>query len=219
MKLWRREVEAETVLQVPTLGLGAALSLLPRHRPARVLDLGPANGQNVTFFSRFGCQLEIFDLYSSITDYRNQGFGSTSRTPSPVHAAVDSFLERAESREQQPGSESSFDLILAWDLLDYISGPEIAELFRGLRPHRRAGTRLLAFVSYRGPIPGRPRRYQIADEKSLAFDEGAGASRPCPGYKEPQLLKLLPGFEVESCYLMRHGVQEYVFLERGREGG
>lgn len=217
MKLWRKEAEAEARDQVPTLGLGTALSLLPRHRPARVLDLGPANGQNVAFFSEHGCQLEIFDLYSSITDYRNQGFGASSRSPSPVHAAVAAFLQRAEinAKSQDPAEDEAFDLILAWDLLDYISDQEIAELFVGLKPHRKSGTRLLAFVSYRGPIPSRPRRYQIADRKHLAFDDGAANGRPSPGYKEAQLLKLLPGFVVESCYLMRHGIQEYVFIEGG----
>ena len=211
MKLWRKEPEIEEISEIPTLGLGAALSFLPRHRPARVLDLGPACGQNVTFFSQLGCRLEIFDLYSSIADFRNHGFAATTRAPSPVGAALSSFLQRTNGDDRT----GTFDLILAWDLFDYISGQEIAELFEGLRPHREQGTRLLTFVSYRGPIPARPRRYRVTDHKKLTFDEPSAGLRPSPGYKEPQLLKLLTGFEVESCYLMRHGVQEYVFVERG----
>ncbi len=225
MKLWGNKPKPEPPVDVPeiaTLALDTALSLLPRHRPPRVLDLGPASGPNVSFFSQFGCQLEIIDLFAALSDHRARGT-AVPLGGSRIGAAVSELLERSEAGHQSGGDrivdESAsvprgYDLILAWDLLDYLEEREITELFRVLRPQRQVGTRMLALVSYRGPIPSRPRRFRVLDRTHLVIDDSAPSDRPSPVHKEPRLLKLMPGFVVESCYLMRHGIQEYLFVER-----
>jgi len=214
LRLWGKSplprTEEDDARTIPTLALAEALSRLPRHRPPRVLDLGTASGRNVDFFSRFGCRLEIFDLRTSITEFSLD----TASSPSRVKDAIDGFLARSNRADRTIDDdrvESGYDLILCWDLLDYIGETEIAELFRQLLPRCGRGTRLLIFVSYRSPIPSRPRRYQIVSQDLLSYEESGSAIRTSPRFKEPKLRKLIPGLEVESCFLMRHGVQEYLF--------
>ena len=63
-------------------------------------------------------------------------------------------------------------------------------------------------------IPELPGRYLMLDPETLRFENDSSRQRRSPSYKEPDLEKLMPAFEVETSYLLRSGIQEYVLAPR-----
>lgn len=182
--------------QEPT---GNQTSLALRHAlpgSGSVLDLGPAQGGNVTFFASRGCKLFIADLRGSVF---------STPPPSVRKEALLLALDR-----DLPGDEC-FDLILVWDLLNYLSDIEIKLLSERLQTISRENTMLFALISIRKEIPDRPGQYQIVDSERIHYVMGSQFQRPSPQHKEPGLARLLPGFKVSSTYLLRNGMQEYLF--------
>jgi hypothetical protein len=163
-----------------------------------ILDLGPAIGANVRFFTDRARQLRIADLYATLL-----GAGSW---PPPDAERLDQAMATA-----LPFSEGErFDAVLAWDLFNYFRMDEIGAVMRRIRPFAAPGARLFALISFHKEIPGRPVTFRIQDEKTLIYGDSGGVSRPCPRYKLPDLERRMPGFAVEHSFLLRNGMQEYV---------
>lgn len=187
----------------------AAIESLLTHERRRVLDFGAAAGENVAFFSEVGCKLEILDLYPQLVERPDR----LARTHEPfaIGHLIRTILD--ERPGQAAGRTAQFDLLLVWDLLDFLSREQIRGLAEGIEPYVETGTRLMAQVSYLGTVPATPRTIKIQDRTTLLVSSQPG-QRPSPRYAEPQLLKVLPGWEVEHCFLQRDGFREYVFVRR-----
>jgi hypothetical protein len=181
-----------------SLALRQLLRCLGADRKGCVLDLGPASGANVAFFSRRPCTLHIADLYRALRSDRGLPRDATE-------------LGIVLPQQLPPGP---FDLILAWDLFDYFDRAQLEVLGQELAVRCRPAGLVFAIVAYLHQIPDRPHRFEILDEESLLYGDASGLSRPAPGYREPDLVRMLPGFDVEASYLLRHGVQEYLFARR-----
>jgi len=184
-----------------SLALAEVLRAVAAPGKTQVLDLGPANGANVAFLSRYACTLHIADLY---------------RTVGLAEGEHEEALERAFERQLPDGP---FDLVLAWDLFDYVGRTGLQVLGRQLADRTRPGSVLFALVSFHPRITDRPHRFQIVNAETLRYGDPSGLERPSPGYREPDLVRLLPGFEVSGSYLLRHGIQEYLLTRRAHESG
>jgi hypothetical protein len=212
-----RDDERERNVQA-TLALPVVLDWLGRQHHPRVLDLGGAHGDNVAFLSRFGCRLEIVDLFAQLAEGQPLGetLPATQSHTSPRPRAGVRDLEQivaqamASSDAGGPDPVEPLDLVLAWDLFDYLAPAQVEAAYRGLCRHLRPGARLFAQISYVGNIPLRPRRLRIADARSLVWDAEAPRVRPSPRYTERQLLKRLPGMRVEQSFLLRNGYREII---------
>lgn len=170
-----------------TKALDMVLSALPEWQQARLLDLGKASGHTLAFLSRFCRRMTVAGL-----------------EPSRPGSAL--------SLDEQPGgSGDPFDLVLFWDLLNYLQPDQVAQLAAFLRRYSRPGTRLLALVYYSADMPAAPARFRIEDRKTVFWSHTGSGRRPCPRYKEQELVRRLPGFEVERVFLLRYGIAEYVF--------
>lgn len=179
-----------------SLALAEVLRTVAAPGKTQVLDLGAASGANVAYLSRHACTLHIADLH---------------RTVGAAEGDNEEALERAFER-QLPGGP--FDLVLAWDLFDYVGRTGLRVLGRLLAERTAPGSLLFALVSFHPRISDRPHRFQIVDPETLRYGDPSGLERPSPGYREPDLVRLLPGFEVTGSYLLRHGIQEYLLTRR-----
>ena len=125
--------------------------LLPESEDAtlRVLDLGPARSANLEFFSRYGGRLTVADFYNGLRAAR----AATADDDVDVDRRAKAFAELL------PFDKSArFDLILAWDLLNYLTPMEQHLLMASLEPFCLSGTVILAFVSTQKKcLPRRPR--------------------------------------------------------------
>ncbi len=185
-----------------TLGLGPILRELERRRRPRVLDLGPALGVSVEFLAGYSVQLFIADLYRSLRS-------STGQLPPDA-----TRLERALEEQLPVPAEGPFDLVLAWDLLNYFPADQLEALGQHLGALCRPGGKLFALVATRGPICDRPMNFEIVAVDLLRASPTAPCERPSPGYHETALERLLDAFAVQTSFLLRNGMQEYVFTRR-----
>ena len=182
------------------LGLRA---LLPQSEDAtlRVLDLGTARTANLDFFANYGGQLTVADFYRGLRPLR-------------IASEDDDRKRKAIVELLDYGHETRFDLVLAWDLLNYLTPQEHQLLMTTLEPFLVPGTAMLAFVWMLKEMPSGPSRYWVRDEETVAFETQEGRARPCPRYLEQDLLKRMPSLTVESRYQLRNGLLEYVFSYR-----
>ena len=169
---------------------------------SRVLDLGPAIGRNVQFLSGFISKLYIADLYGTI--WKQAGKSGMDGVK----------LDRILSRDLPPTTQSPIDLIMVWDLLNYLDREQVTTLGRHLAGLCRRDSLVLALLSTQPTIPELPGRYLMLDPETLRYENTSKRERRAPGYKEPDLEKLMPAFEVETSYLLRSGIQEYVLTTR-----
>jgi len=155
-----------------------------------VLDLGPASPANLDFFLGRGARLTVADF-----------------TPSRGETLSD--LVRAE-----PGTH--FDLVLAWDFLNYLQRDRLGLLLRSLEPYFRPGTTVHALVATGREMSAAPRRYRIQDAETLLCEGPTERVVPSPRYVEQDLLKCMPGLNVEHRFQLRNGMLEYLFSYRTR---
>ncbi|HTQ81188.1 MAG TPA: methyltransferase domain-containing protein [Thermoanaerobaculia bacterium] len=183
-----------------SLALAALLEEFKRGRKLQVLDLGPALGSNVEFLSQFGCKIYIEDLYAALV--ARGGTGGDGEEAGPRFFAE--FLP--------PDEAASFDVVIAWDVFNYLTRKELGHLMRHLTPFCHSGTVVFALISILKQIPAEPIRFRIVDEEHLAYEVRTAVQRPAPRFVPSEMLDLLRGFRVDRSFLLRHGIQEYLFV-------
>jgi hypothetical protein len=197
----RKEPQGRAQTAEPDLHRSLAFAALceeMRRRKLQVLDLGSAVGSNVEFLSQFGCKLFIEDLYSALS----------SRPPGEGDVAGPGFF--AEFLSIPP--ETRFDVVLAWDLFDYLQRKELATFAEQLRSFTHRGALIFALISYHKTIPAQPYRFRIHDEQHLIYERRTAAERPSPRLAPAEVTNLLKGFRVDRSFLLKHGIQEYLLV-------
>jgi len=184
-------------IEYKSLGFNTLLDFLRMDGKHSILDLGQALGVNVDFWSQFPCRIYIEDFYRS---YR-EAAGS-----SPV-ASKESLI----SALLPIGAGTSFDIILTWDLLNYLNQEELDVLIRCLTRWCRPGTLLFALISSHAQIPEEPNTFRILGRERMICETRTQRTRPSPRYHPKDLARLLTPFEVSSSFLLRNGIREYVF--------
>jgi hypothetical protein len=179
-------------------------ALRPGARHA-VLDLGPPVAANVKFLAALSCRIRIVDLVRSLA-----AEAAGSRRPEATGALLERLLPLAP--------DERFDALLAWDVFDYMRPDQVSALMARLAPACRPEAPVLVLVSTRRTIPAAPLRYRILDNENLAADGPREPVRPSPRYGQSDLQHMMPGFSVRRSFLLRSGIQEFLFA-RGEGGG
>lgn len=178
-----------------SLALPALLhSMRRKGQGLRILDLGPAVGSNVELLSQLGCKLHIGDLYAS-----------------RASAGEGEELGQEFFEQLFPG-DSRFDVVFAWDLFNYLQRREMARLGPLLRRHCRSGALVFALTWIHKQIPAQPIRFRMQENGQLLYERRTGIDRPGPRYAPSELTGFMKGFQVDRSFLLRHGIQEYLFI-------
>ncbi|HEX2251833.1 MAG TPA: hypothetical protein VHQ65_01035 [Thermoanaerobaculia bacterium] len=177
-----------------SLALAELLGELHPDRRLHILDLGPAVGANISFWSdRHRCSVQVADFYRSL--------------PLPPGADPEEAV-----RDALPGAHGSVDLVLAWDLLNYLDRDLLGTLAGRLGKLCHRGSVLFAMMSTVPEIPREPGSYLIHPDGTLTYRVDRTRPRPGPRYRPADLAKLMPGFATDRNFLLRHGVQEYLLV-------
>jgi len=182
-----------------SLGLNALLDMVRGDRSYSILDLGPALEENVQFWSQFSCRLSIQDFYRSYQERK----ATLGREEESEEAAFSILLPFSD--------DTVFDIILAWDLFNYFELRELAVLVKRLSRWCRRGTKIFALISSLPDIPASPTKFRILDHKQLIHEIPTRAKRLCPCHQPRDIARLMSRFTISSSFLLRHGIQEYVF--------
>ena len=183
-------------------GFAALFTAAPSVHLARILDLGPAVGENLAFYGRFARTVRFVDMLRD-----EIGGGPAARRN--VASLLDGCLK---------AGDGPYDLVLAWDLLNYLEHDAGRDLIERLEGCTRVGTRLFAMISSGHTMPARPQRFTIVDAQRLAYRETGGGVCASPELAPAEVGRLLAPFRVERSVVLSHGVREYVAV-RPRAAG
>jgi len=185
-----------------SLALGALLQQLEPGRLHTILDFGPALGGNLKFWTPYASRICFEDYYRTWEE-----LGS----PRPADGSYDATTLQSLFAFDR---NDRFDIILTWDLLNYLE-PDHTQAIAGLLSrYCRAGALLFALLSSSPSIPLHPNRFRILNQEQVLYEKVGSGSRPCPRYQPRDVARMMPGFQVLNSFLLRHGVQEYLFLRQ-----
>lgn len=166
-------------------------------RRAVVLDLGPARTETVALFSQFRCRLEFADLGDGLDQ---------------LNAEADPLLLREIAEALLPRRrQEAADIVLCWDLLNYLQRPALKVLMARVAVRSRPGTLVHALIAYSAPrMPAKPDRYAAQPDGRLIVQSTTDADCVAPRYSPEDLRHCMPDYTVESAMLLKNGMQEFL---------
>lgn len=163
-----------------------------------VLDLGPVRSATVATFGRFRCRLEIADLGEAIEAL------NVAEGPDDLRARLLVLLP--------PRRREATDIVLCWDLLNYLEPPALRALMDEVQERLRPGALVHALIAYSTPrMPARPQHIVPTDDYRLVHTPVSGEERPARRYTPDELGRLMGGYVVERAMLLKNGMQEFLF--------
>ena len=183
-----------------SLGLKALFELLVTERKYSILDLGLASAENIEFLSHYSSKLRVENLFETLM--RGKFFGLEDEL-------VDEALV---SRILAIPQGARFDVVLSWDLVNYFKPAEFKALIQYLEAFCAKGALFFAMCSIGKEIPATPTRFKIIDGETLLYTTESAEVRPCPRFAPRDLSLLMSGYRIQNSYILRNGMQEYVFV-------
>ncbi len=122
-------------------------------------------------------------------------------------------LSESEFASMLPHSgvrDVSYDLILAWDYLDYLSPENLRIVTAQLSNCSQKNTWIYFLMSQHGKISDRPATIDILSENHIRYASGP-ATREGARYPPKVLEGLLVGFRIKKLVLLKNGIQEHLF--------
>lgn len=189
------EGELETGLLTEALGaLGPG--------PWSVLDMGRAQPTTLSFFRHYRCRVGVADALEGLAELGRSG-------------TTDPTLIWYELRELVPVDVARpWNLILLWDLLDYLPGPLLEAVTRHLQSGMTSGTRLHGFVATAAtPVPAIPPGYEVLTRERLRRRVRDGTGGVTPQRHTPwHIQRYMPGVSIERSRQRRDGRQEHLMI-------
>lgn len=112
------------------------------------------------------------------------------------------------------------DLLLLWDLPNYLHGDQLQALATTARRWLRPGGRLhILLASSQRWVAPRPAHFEIVPGWSGIVVEQGEPIREAPRFTPWQVEQAFQGFEIERSVLLRSGMQEYLLRLRLSTGG
>lgn len=180
--------------------LKALVSRLSSEASYHILDLGVASGANVEFFSRFSDRLQIANLPDTLASEKLRA----SLRSDPA----------AAFRRLLPVTWEKFDVVLAWDVLNYLSRDEFRCLGEHVAVLCRPGALVFALISTQKEMSKLPQVFKVVDDQTLLRQPETTAVQPSPCFPPAEVERLMSGFSVVQSVVMRHGVREYLLVRR-----
>jgi hypothetical protein len=163
-----------------------------------VLDLGPPRPETVATLGRFRCRLEMAGLAEELDSL------NASADPDERRAALEALLP--------PRREEAIDVVLCWDLLNYLERPALSALMGQVVQRLRPGSLVHALIAYSTPrMPARPARIVPTEDHRLHYLALTAEEKASPRYSPDDLARCMPGLAVERAMLLKNGMQEFLF--------
>lgn len=181
--------------------LSAIYKEIIRSRQNRVLDLGPMRGPTFDFFNRPNCKMHFENLDAFIEE-----FGKLS---------TDNLIFRLQRYLLTHKSEEKFNIVLAWDLLNYLPLDGVSALMELIARHCMPDAILHVLMYTKKQIPPKPRNCCIKDKNHVELDEEMACSnRKLPQVDTTSFVKHCPGYVLQDAVAnqagMEKGVIEYL---------
>lgn len=197
------EPATSVILHAPLFGTLVDRIRAGYHRT--ILDLGPARAATVELCKRLQCRLDIADLATSLEQLNIQN------ETKPLQVLVESLLP--------PGCPEATDVVLCWDILNYVQPAALTAIMNSIMARSRAGTfvhALIVYSSRRMPAyPGVYAPYLPKDDEAtvekLHIMQSTKKECDAPQYTPDTLKRCMQGYRIERAMLLSNGVQEFLF--------
>jgi len=185
-----------------SLGLQALCERLQDVATCDILELGPVRSVNLEFWSRFHPSIYVADLRSSL--------------PLPTVVSEESeFVEPDWNRLLGLPADRRYDVILAWDLLNYLELSAVTSIIKYLSGFCRPGTVIFTLVFDQKQMPEEITVYHIMDESHLQYEYAGPEMRACPRHQPRALAGVMNRYKTADSFRLRNGVVEYLFEFEG----
>jgi hypothetical protein len=199
--------EQEWVIQ-GSLALKMLCQNLRSDKKYAILDLGPAVKENVDFYSQYASKIQIEDLYDSLIS-----LNSAALKDGNVEGDVGSGVKDDGFEQILPYPKTTrFDLIFAWDLFNYLTREQLQKLVAHLSKFCNRRALLFSLTTNSQYVPDQPIGFKILDHENLICPPVIAGGRINMRYKEPNLARLMPSFNVDKTFLLRNGMHEHLFI-------
>jgi len=197
------EEEHPTSLEFNSPSVGILSQRFPGPDRCQVLDLGAPASSNVAFFSDSSCKFYLEDLYRFFIAPRKHRKSNGDEDGDIASAITDALSYEDTAR---------FDLVLGWDLFNYMERRAIELLMARIARSCRAGTLLFLTVSTGGMIPSAPARITMSHGGRLHYRSAIeDQSIANPRLSPVALESMMPGFRLQHSFLLREEIQEFLF--------
>lgn len=171
----------------------------------QILDLGAPEQSNVAFFSGSPCKFYIEDLYRIFIASRE---GRKDKGDEDADVDVASAMADALDYEDT----ARFDLVLGWDLFNYMELGAIELLMARVAGSCRLGTLLFLTVPTGTKIPSAPARITMTHRGRLCYRSAIDSqSISNPRLSPTALERMMPGFRLLHSFLLGEEMQEFLF--------
>lgn len=158
----------------------------------RILDLGPLAVGSTQAFLQMNCPCHIEDLIEFFVE---------SQHGEDLREALAEHLVAKPSRIK-------FDVVLCWDLLNFMSTELIAHLVELLQPNLKPGSLLHAMI-YTGSAPPGPAKFRLLQDFTYEIAEDPQYPRiACQHHSTAGLTKSLGRFSLSNSLLQRQGMRK-----------
>jgi hypothetical protein len=163
-----------------------------------VMDLGPARPETVAAFGRFRCRLDIADIAEQIAGL------NAAADPASLRRAMAGLLPRQRAE--------ATDIVLCWDLLNYLERPALTAVMSEIRARLGRGALVHALIVYSTPrMAAVPGRIFPGEDDRLVHLPLTREEKAAPRYSPDDFSRCMPGYVVERAMLLRNGMQEFLF--------
>jgi hypothetical protein len=163
-----------------------------------VLDLGAARTETVRLLGQYRCRLDIAELRDAVDTL------NAEESPRRLRELAEAALP-ARRRE-------STDLILCWDLINYLKRPALTAVMEAIAIRSRPGSLAHALVYYSARrMPQGPSCFVPLDEQRIANVGPPQPERDAPRYSPEDLAICMPRYAVDRARLLKNGMQEFLF--------
>ena len=184
----------------PCGGLGRAVARAFRDGKPQILVLGPLCGESVVFLAGRGARVHVDEVeLPEPTPKRQPG------EPAPLLRPI---------KFDYPSA--AFDLLLAWELLDFVPPDRLAEFGAEIVRLLRVGGQLVVFAHQKPPsdravLP----RYRLLADDMVVREEPAGPLLPRYVHPNREIERAIAGLSVQNIHLQRNQMREILASKAG----
>jgi len=212
MREVRQLAEQEERYSINSPLLFGALAALDPEKRIEVMDLSPANPQLIEYFNQYHCKLYLPACRDALLELtsRNQAAETEDEAKPVLDAEVRSCL--------QTGTEINMPLnvILLWDLPNYLDKRVLSELIAQLAKFSDPNTVLHIYIHTRQSMPDRPADYRLMPDNRIMAKMPGQWHTDCPMYYQELLHKVMAPFRVVRGMLLSNGLQEYILRPQAK---
>ena len=184
----------------PCGGLGRLLARAFREPKPQILVLGPLCGESVVYLAGRGARVHVEDV--------------TPPEPIPPRRPGEAQGPIAPVRLEQP--DRLFDVVIAWEMLDFVPPDRLAEIGSELARVMRVGGQLLVLAHQKPPaetaaIP----RYRLLADDLVVREESTDPPRRRYTHPNRDIERALGGLLVQGIQLQRNQMREIVASKAG----